>query len=166
MSKLDYKHYKESIGNVIIAFLGSARSARRLYSILRERELKNYKSTSVRVAISRLHCEGYVTKQSAGWSITKKGLVRAKKYNLTSYIPSPFGTNQKINTIISFDIQIQDNILRRWLRNQIKIFGYKMLQQSLWLGPGPLPKTFLERLKILKISKNVKIFRIKTQSST
>ena len=50
--------------------------------------------------------------------------------------------------------------MRRWLRNQIKIFGYKMLQQSLWLGPGPLPPAFLKRLEDLKIRKNVKTFKI------
>jgi len=58
------------------------------------------------------------------------------------------------------DIPEQNRILRNWLRNQIKIFGYKMLQQSLWIGPSPLPPPFLKRLEDLNIRKNVKTFKI------
>jgi hypothetical protein len=36
-----------------------------------------------------------------------------------------------------------------------------MLQQSLWLGPGPLPQEFLKRLNELGIRENIKIFPIK-----
>jgi hypothetical protein len=35
-----------------------------------------------------------------------------------------------------------------------------MIQQSLWQGPGPLPKEFKERAGQLKISKNIKTFKI------
>ena len=47
-----------------------------------------------------------------------------------------------------------------WLRNQLKIFGYKMLQQSLWQGPGPLPIEFRKRLDDFGIKKNVKTFKM------
>ena len=58
------------------------------------------------------------------------------------------------------DIPEKDRFMRHWLRNKIKIFGYKMLQQSLWIGPGPLPSSFLKRLEDLDIKKNIKIFKI------
>lgn len=35
-----------------------------------------------------------------------------------------------------------------------------MLQQSLWIGPGPLPEEFIKRLKDLKIKDCIKIFKI------
>jgi hypothetical protein len=35
-----------------------------------------------------------------------------------------------------------------------------MLQQSLWIGPGPLPGSFLKRLEDLNIRKNIKTFKI------
>jgi len=73
---------------------------------------------------------------------------------------STFPENSPHSMIISFDIPEKDRTMRRWLRNQIKIFGYKMLQQSLWIGPGPLPSSFLERLENLKIRKNIKTFKI------
>jgi hypothetical protein len=35
-----------------------------------------------------------------------------------------------------------------------------MLQQSLWIGPGPLPSEFLERVNELKIRENIKLFNV------
>jgi DNA-binding transcriptional regulator PaaX len=150
-----------SIGDLLIATLCSARSTRRFYAIIREREFKRYKKESVNVALSRLSKKGYLKNTNGNWSLTQKGILRNKEINLHSYIPSPFKENSTANTIISFDIPGPQRIVRDWLRNQIKIFGYKMLQQSLWLGPGPLPPEFLRRLEELKIRKNIKIFSIK-----
>jgi len=150
-----------SIGDLLIATLGSGRSTRRFYAIIREREFKRYKKESVQVALSRLHQKGYVNNFATGWSITKKG----KKYlpqhaRLLDYIASPFTENLPPSMIISFDIPEKNRATRHWLRNQIKIFGYKMLQQSLWIGPSPLPSSFLKRLEDLEIRKNVKTFKI------
>jgi hypothetical protein len=36
-----------------------------------------------------------------------------------------------------------------------------MIHKSLWLGYGPLPKEFSERLKQLGIDKNIRVFRIR-----
>ena len=74
--------------------------------------------------------------------------------------PNPFNENEPHTVILSFDIPEKDRIKRNWLRNQIKIFGYKMLQQSLWVGPGPLPAVFIKRLEKMSIRKHVKTFKI------
>jgi DNA-binding transcriptional regulator PaaX len=148
------------IGDLLMATLCSARSTRRFYAIIREREFKRYKKESVRIALSRLHKRGYMNNSSLGWSITEKGKERIKNSKLFYYISSPFVKNSPTHTIIAFDIPEKDRIIRLWLRNQIKIFGYKMLQQSLWIGPGPLPSSFLKRLEDLRIRKNVKTFKI------
>jgi len=152
--------YSESLMDLLIATLLSGRSVRRFRSILFERKLKRYKKESVRVALSRLRSKGFVNNSALGWSITKKGKTHIKKNRLLSYIKSPFGENQSSHTIISFDIPENTRMIRSWLRNQIKIFGYKMLQQSLWIGPGPLPPSFLKRLEDLNIRKNIKTFKI------
>ena len=39
-----------------------------------------------------------------------------------------------------------------------------MIHKSLWLGYGPMPKEFNDRLKQLGIYKNVRIFKIKKAS--
>ena len=143
-----------------MATLNSAGSTRRFYAIIREREFKRYKKESVQITLSRLRKKGYVNIASSGWSITQKGKKFLKTTNLLSYIISPFTENSLSNMIISFDIPEKDRVLRNWLRNQIKIFGYKMLQQSLWIGPSPLPSLFLKRLEDLNIRKNIKTFKI------
>jgi CRISPR-associated endonuclease Cas2 len=154
------ENYSENITDLLMATLGSARSVHRLRSILFERKLKRYKKESIKIALSRLHSKGYVKNSNFDWSITKKGKTHIKKVYLLGYIASPFMENPPSNTIISFDIPEKNRTVRNWLRNQIKIFGYKMLQQSLWIGPGPLPSSFLKRLEDLNIRKNVKTFKI------
>ena len=143
-----------------MATLNSAGNTRRFYAILREQEFKKYKKESVQISLSRLRKKGYLNIASSGWSITQKGKEFLKTTNLLSYLTSPFPRNSPSNMIISFDIPEKNRVLRNWLRNQIKIFGYEMLQQSLWIGPGPLPSEFIKRLEDLKIRKNIKTFKI------
>ena len=157
------ENYSESIADLIMAILGSARSVHQFRSILFERKLKRYKKESVRVALSRLHSKRYIEKSTSGWLITKKGKSHAENIRLLCYIKSPFKEKTLSNMIISFDIPEKNRIVRNWLRNQIKIFGYKMLQQSLWIGPGPFPLSFLKRLEDLNIRKKIKTFKISTK---
>ena len=162
---MTYQYNKTpSISDLLIAMLCSGKSTRRFYQIIREREFARYKQQSVRVSLSRLQSNGYVKNSPNGWSITAKGRQRSRS-RLLDYIPSPFEKDVKPAVILSFDIPETHRPIRNWIRNQIKIFGYTMLQQSLWLGPGPLPSTFLKRLKDLKIDKNVKTFNISKKSS-
>lgn len=153
-----------SIGDLLLATLFSGRSTRRFYSIIRKREFNRYNKESVRVALSRLHVREYANNSALGWSITKKGKrylkIRSQETHLLEYIVSPFKEGSPHSMIVSFDIPEKDRKIRHWLRNQLKIFGYKMLQQSLWLGPSPLPSAFLKRLEDLKIRKNIKTFKI------
>lgn len=150
-----------TIGDLLIATLWSAASTKIYRDILRERTMKRYKEQSVRNSLSRLRAKGYVVYSPTGWSLSSKGKKKFKAERLLEYLPSPFHKNEVRDTIVSFDIPETDRKVRNWLRNQIKIFGYNMLQQSLWIGPGPLPEKFLERLKKLGIRNYVKILRIK-----
>jgi DNA-binding transcriptional regulator PaaX len=159
------RNSSEDLTSLLLATIGSARNTRKFRSILFEQRLKKYKKESVRVTFSRLQEKEYIEKSTFGWSVTNNGKTYLKEKNrqrLLSYLISPFKKNQTPSIIISFDIPEKNRKVRNWLRNQIKIFGYKMLQQSLWIGPGPLPKEFLRRLEDLKIRKNVKTFKIRT----
>ena len=149
-----------TITDLLMATLGSGRSTRRFYQIIREREFKRYNEKSVRVGLSRLKNKGYLTNNFSNWSLTSRGKSHARKIKLLSYISSPFKKDCASKTILSFDIPEKNRVMRRWLRNQLKIFNYKMLQQSLWIGPGPLPLPFLKRLEDLNIRKNIKTFKI------
>ena len=72
--------------------------------------------------------------------------------------------NKTEKILISFDIPEQKKKVRDWLRNQIKYWDFEMIHKSLWLGYGPMPKEFNDRLKQLGIYKNVQIFKIKKAS--
>jgi len=151
----------KSITNFIIAMLGSSRNPRAFRMIMKEREFSQYKKESIQVALSRLNKKGYVNNSNNEWSLTKEGKIFLNKTSPFNYIVSNFNKNSPINTIVSFDIPETNRVSRNWVRNQLKIFNYKMLQQSLWLGPGPLPTNFIKRLNELKIRENIKIFPIK-----
>jgi len=153
--------FSNTIGDLLIATLLSGKNIKTFRSILHKREFERFRKESVQVSLSRLTKNGYLKKTNNSWSLTQKGILRNQKTYLTSHIPSPFKENSPANTIISFDIPGPQRSTRDWLRNQVKIFNYKMLQQSLWIGPGPLPSTFLKRLEELGIRKNIKIFSIK-----
>ena len=143
-----------------MATLMSGKSSKIFYRILREEEFKKYKKESIEVALSRLHSQGYVANYAKNWSLTNKGRHHINRKLWFTYFPSPFVKDPPLNTIISFDIPETSKVTRNWLRNQIKIFGYRMLQQSLWIGPGPLPSYFLKRLDDLNIRKNIRTFRV------
>jgi DNA-binding transcriptional regulator PaaX len=158
--KTKIEELKESIGDIIIAMLLSNRSSYQFKKIIEKRELARYKKESIQIALSRLRKTGYIIKSVDGWSAAEKSKLYSLKNKLFSYFISPFNKDSQINNIVSFDIPEINRIKRNWLRNQLKIFGYKMLQQSLWLGPGPLPAFFIKRLSELEIKNSVKIFKI------
>ena len=62
--------------------------------------------------------------------------------------------------MVLFDIPEKKRKTRNWVRSQLKLWNFEMLQQSVWLGKGPLPKEFVSRLDLLGIGKCVKMFKI------
>lgn len=150
----------ETISDLLIALLSSNRNPVAFRAILRKRELDRYKKESIKVSLSRLNKKGYISHCDGGWILSKNDKLYLGRNHSTPYIPSPFNNKSPSNTIISFDIPGPDRKIRDWLRNQLKIFNYKMLQQSLWIGPGPLPPEFLKRLDELKIRENIKLFNV------
>jgi CRISPR-associated endonuclease Cas2 len=117
--------------------------------------------SSYRSTVYQLTKKDFIRKYKGGWLITPKG----KKY-LDSYegdlmhFPSPFKKADPKNLIVMFDVPIEKNKHRDWLRRQLKEFDYVMVQQSVWVGPSPLPKEFKDYMKMLKIEKNIKTFKL------
>ncbi|OGI71903.1 CRISPR-associated endonuclease Cas2 [Candidatus Nomurabacteria bacterium RIFCSPHIGHO2_02_FULL_38_15] len=60
--------------------------------------------------------------------------------------------------IVMFDIPEVKKKTRDWLRNQLKLWGFVMIQQSVWFGKGRLTKDFKVHLDFLGIKTCVKIF--------
>ncbi|MEI7513313.1 MAG: hypothetical protein WCJ74_01690 [bacterium] len=117
---------------------------------------KSHKDT-----LYRLRREGYLTNDTDGWRITEKGRKKYKeKADPLQSFDSPFSNQSKRNLLLSFDIPEPRKTEREWLRMHLKKFNYKMIQRSLWFGPSPLPKDFVDYLKNIKLEKCIKTFKL------
>ncbi|OGI90468.1 hypothetical protein A2911_00690 [Candidatus Nomurabacteria bacterium RIFCSPLOWO2_01_FULL_40_15] len=67
-----------------------------------------------------------------------------------------------IKVMVLFDIPEKKRKIRNWLRSQLKFWEFEMIQQSVWLGKGPLPKEFRERLHFFGINKCVKTLKVQS----
>src|SRR3989344_6793736 len=145
----------------LIAFLLSSRSVKIYRKILLERVRSKQKSLNVGAFnqhLYRLRKKGIIEQSKNQIYIHKEDLIKFSKNN--SMIKSVFPEKTE-KVLISFDVPEKKKKTRDWLRNQIKYWDFKMIQKSLWLGYGPLPKEFTDRLRQLGIYENVQIFRIK-----
>lgn len=79
-------------------------------------------------------------------------------YNIT--FTSPFNDNSSKNLIVMYDIPHLQKKERDWFRRQLIKFNYVMIQKSVWVGPSPLPKDFLDYLKEIKIGDKFKTFKL------
>lgn len=62
--------------------------------------------------------------------------------------------------LIVFDVPEIERIKRDWLRYQLDILGFRMLQQSVWWGNNLLPKNFIQDLEKYKILPYIHIFKV------
>ena len=82
-----------------------------------------------------------------------------KRFYLDSF-SSPFQKDSAKNLIVMYDIPSGQKKERDWFRRHLIKFGYIMIQKSVWVGPSPLPKDFLDYLKEIKIGDNFKTFKL------
>jgi len=90
--------------------------------------------------------------------IKKKNTKGKKLYNVA--FASPFKKDDPKDLIVMYDIPHNLKKERDWFRRHLVKFNYKMIQKSVWVGPSPLPKYFLDYLKEIKIGDNLKTFKL------
>lgn len=144
-----------SLTDFLVAFLSSGKSSYRFHQILRERKMKQHSEATIRTTLHRLTQKGIVIKNKDGWHTSSDMTPKKNDYLPANKISSA----HKI--LVSFDVPESHKYSRDWLRKQLKIFGFTMIQKSLWKGPGPLPKEFGEYLTRHGIKKCIKIFHLK-----
>jgi len=116
---------------------------------------------SISSTLSRMKKKGFVSYNSDGWALTSQG----KKYykEKTFFLPhfdSPFKNTPPKNLIVMFDIPETKKSYRDWLRKELKTFGYILIQQSVWVGPSPLPKEFLSFIEETKLKQYIQTFKL------
>ncbi len=122
---------------------------------------REYNPRSLRSTYYRLKKNKFISENDCGISITKAGqtFLENNQNDLINFT-SPFKKNEPKNLLLMFDVPIEKNKYRDWLRRQLKEFGYIMVQQSVWIGPSPLPKDFKAYVKEIGIQKSIRTFKL------
>ncbi len=100
-----------------------------------------------------------------GLPILKGNRTRIKKENRKrnfyhTAFSSPFKKDSPKNLILMYDVIEEKKKERDWFRRQLKNFGYTMIQRSVWVGPSPLSKEFLDYVKLIGLKDHLKIFKL------
>jgi len=156
---MGYYLNETTFSDEIIAFLLSCRSnsirKKILWELVQERrKISNHLYSQ---SLYRLKKRGIIKNKNDTIFLSNHG----KKFYSSPY--RKIGKNPLKNNkvMIIFDIPEKKRKVRSWIRSQIRDWDFKMIQKSVWVGYGPLPKEFEERLKILKVSDGVRVFNLK-----
>jgi DNA-binding transcriptional regulator PaaX len=105
----------------------------------------NYKG----VKVNQFGVPIFLTKSSEPKNKTVRGYTEHKyfKYN--------FGNNAQKDMIVMYDIPKQMKKERDWFRRHLKTYDYVMIQKSVWVGPSPLPRDFLDYVKSINLLDNL-----------
>jgi DNA-binding transcriptional regulator PaaX len=91
-------------------------------------------------------------------SKNKRSQYTKRLYNLS--FSSTFKKDTPKNLIVMYDIPDNKKKERDWFRRHLKKFDYIMIQRSVWVGPSPLPKDFLDYVKDIGLKKQLKTFKL------
>lgn len=120
---------------------------------------------TLRVTLSRLKKAGLIENtgnREGFWKITPKGKDYTPRKSGLLPKHNGFTRSAKLkNMIIAFDIPETHRHKRRWLRIELATLGFEIMQKSMWFGPGPLPKKFIDTLQEMRILSYLKFFEAK-----
>jgi len=122
---------------------------------------REYRNDSLYNTMYRLRKDRFVEKISGEWMLTKEGKEYFEnKRKLSLKFSSPFALNASRNLLLMFDIPESRKAERNWLRWHLREFQYYMIQKSVWVGPGPLPKKFKDHVKSIGLDNFIKTFKL------
>ncbi|MBK5215629.1 MAG: CRISPR-associated endonuclease Cas2 [Candidatus Pacebacteria bacterium] len=124
-------------------------------------KFKKYPKKSVQITIARLSKKGLIEKEISGIMLSKEGKDYVKrKFDSLKQFDKPTNLSKDKKLLVMFDVPTEKKGEREWLRWHLKKFEYIMIQQSVWVGPSPLPKEFSDYLKSIKLDKCIKTFKL------
>ena len=120
-----------------------------------------FEKQSINNSLYRLNKSGYISKANNYMSLLPKGrkYVETKKIRFLTF-DSPHKKESPKNLLVMFDIPEVKKAEREWFRFHLRQFGYEMIQKSVWIGPSPLPKDFLDYIKEIKLKECIKTFKL------
>lgn len=124
-------------------------------------KFKNYSQNSLSGTLSSLRKAGFIENIDDELRVTPKGQAYMKrKIDSLKQFSFKFEKDAPKNLIVMFDIPETKKAEREWLRWHLKKFNYSMIQKSVWVGPSPLPKEFLDYVKKIDIKDGLKTFKL------
>lgn len=116
--------------------------------------------------IWRLKNQGLIKIEGKRYLITEKGkqylkIITKRIFNLPDHGGYHKAVSDDKSLIVIFDIPEKQKKKRHWLRIELKILNFEPLQKSVWVGHGPLPKQFIDKLVNIGIFDYIHIFEIK-----
>ena len=155
--------HKMSIEEKIVRFFYDRKFLNRIVfqELIKDPSFSGHKVQSVRNTLSKLVKKGVLRTGADGIMLG----VRGRKYieekmERLQYFDSPFSKTAQKDLLVLFDIPEDRKAEREWFRKQLREFGYEMIQRSIWLGPSPLPKEFLEYIKTIGLQECIKTFKL------
>lgn len=122
---------------------------------------KEYNRQSVRNSFSKLNSRNFIKYNGSYVKITQSGEKYIKRRNaFRQTFKSNFKNDQDKNLLVLFDIPEIRKAEREWFRRHLIKFNYIMIQKSVWVGPSPLPKEFMEYVKKIKLQESIKTFKL------
>ncbi len=116
---------------------------------------------SLRTTVWEMKRKGLIEKRGSGWYSTPAGKKFVqRKYESLEQFSNSFAKGTPKNLLVMYDIPEYKKAEREWFRWHLKKFGYLMIQRSVWIGPSPLPKDFLDYVEKIKLKRNIKTFRL------
>lgn len=124
-------------------------------------KFKDYSQSSLSGTLSRLRKDGFIEDSDKELVLTLKGQKYIKnKIDSLKQFYFNFDKDAPKNLMVMFDIPETKKAEREWLRWHLKKFNYSMIQKSVWVGPSPLPKEFLDYIESIKIKDGFKTFKL------
>jgi DNA-binding PadR family transcriptional regulator len=175
-SAIEFGNFAEA---VITSGYGASRTriAYNQENIRRTRRQKNISVVDERRVYNllyRLRKDGLVEENVRNGSrlikVSPKGLEWLKKLRIrkSHALPSAVAyrpEKDQIIKIILFDIPERERARRNWLREVLKRLGFRMLQESVWIGKAKVPKELLNDLFRLKLLPYIEIIGVTKQGS-
>ena len=125
-------------------------------------DFKHYKYQSLANCCSVLKKKEYIREVNGEFLITQKGenfLINNKDSKFRKFSTTKTDSDPK-DLLIIYDIPQNQTSIRNWFRRELISFHFIMIQRSVWVGPSPLPKDFIDYVKELKVSDSFKTFKL------
>lgn len=124
-------------------------------------DLGIYKKQTIRNCVTKLRKRGFIKMGEDKAFITNLGKKHINR-KIDSFQNFEYKPKDKANIdlIIMYDIPEEKKAEREWFRWHLKKFGYKMIQRSVWVGPSPLPKDFVDYVKSLNLRDLIKVLKL------